>query len=516
MKKQLLFISTFLLLNLTTKAQIGTFDPNFNNGSIFQVGNYGSGQKIISLSNENSLLVNNYGISTPDFQSNSETGYLTSFSMSSSGTGVGTYSSFCELVFMDQFSTFTDFYRSSDGKITVIGLKRQDYSDMYANIVVGRYLTDGSYDETFNWGSFFEYNEDFINFNPKKIGVQSDGKIIIAGEANNSLFLLRLNSNGTVDHSFANNGSKSFYYMNGTGAKINDLKILTNDKILIAGADIDADNSYELNGFVARLSSTGITDSTFGTNGFTKVLFGEQDKASAINSMAITSTGKILVAGYGTYASQPFDRPKGGVLRLSEDGAIDLLQAGIYTHINELYSVFYKIKLLNSGEFLVVGNEGTTTDKMLFCFFDSFGFLNENVDTDGIVSMVGPYNSVNILDCDIQADGKLIFTGTSSQNMQRMTFLGRLLMSESNNNGGGTNGIEEVKSNDFNVFPNPTKEQLTISTLIPTSFKLTDVKGNIIFENSIQKNETISTATLEPGMYFIQSTEGETIKLIKE
>jgi uncharacterized delta-60 repeat protein len=514
MKKQLLFIST-LLLNLTINAQIGTFDPNFNNGSIMQVGNYGSGQKIISLSNENSLLVNNYGISSPDYQSNTETGYLTSFSMSSTGTGVGTYSSFCELISMDQFSAFTDFYKTSDGKITVVGYKREDYQDLYANIVVGRYLSDGSFDASFNGGSFFEYNGDFLNFDPKKIAVQSNGKIVIAGGVGNWLFMLRLNSDGTLDNTFANNGSKTFYYMNGTGATINDMKILSNDKIVIAGADIDADNNFQLNGFVARLTSNGITDSTFGTNGFTKILFGEQDKASAINSMAITSTGKIIVAGYGTYASQPFDRPKGGVLRLSEDGAIDLLQAGIYTHTQEIYSVFYKIKLLNTGGFVVVGNEGTTTDKMLFCFFDSYGYLNTNVDTDGIVSMVGPYNTVNILDFDFQPDGKLIFTGNSSQNMQRMTFIGRLLMSDSNN-GGGTNGIDEVQSNELSVFPNPMKEQLTITTLKPTSYKLTDLKGNILFENSIENNETISTSTLEPGMYFIESTEGQTIKLIKE
>jgi hypothetical protein len=99
--------------------------------------------------------------------------------------------------------------------------------------------------------------------------------------------------------------------------------------------------------------------------------------------------------------------------------------------------------------------------------------------------------------------------------MQRMTFIGRLLMSDSNN-GGGTNGIDEVQSNELSVFPNPMKEQLTITTLKPTSYKLTDLKGNILFENSIENNETISTSTLEPGMYFIESTEGQTIKLIKE
>jgi hypothetical protein len=74
-----------------------------------------------------------------------------------------------------------------------------------------------------------------------------------------------------------------------------------------------------------------------------------------------------------------------------------------------------------------------------------------------------------------------------------------------NLNLGNTVGLESYTNNLFTVFPNPANDFVHLSGVdfIPSEISLTDISGRLILLNS-SNNNTISTANVPGGMYFLQ------------
>ncbi len=122
----------------------------------------------------------------------------------------------------------------------------------------------GDYDPSFGFGGVAV---DLVTgYVPKDVALQPDGKILVTGYRNSSLggksfFLRRYLSNGQTDTSFGNNGAAKVtvpnYRADRRGLKI---VVQANGKIAIAGY---ADDNYA----VWQITSTGGSDTTFGQNG---------------------------------------------------------------------------------------------------------------------------------------------------------------------------------------------------------------------------------------------------------
>lgn len=86
----------------------------------------------------------------------------------------------------------------------------------------------------------------------------------------------------------------------------------------------------------------------------------------------------------------------------------------------------------------------------------------------------------------------------------------------------GTTGLAKASLQNFNVFPNPVKEQLTIQGFIlgNTSYEIYTLDGKLMLDGFILNQETsIEVNALKKGVYFlkIQGAEGTFVqKLIKE
>jgi uncharacterized delta-60 repeat protein len=122
--------------------------------------------------------------------------------------------------------------------------------------------------------------------------LQPDGKIIVAGfytAADRSFAAVRYTVNGTLDNSFAGNGKAgiSFTY----ASQANAVTIQQNGEIILAGqATFHTGVDFAL----ARLTTTGAIDNTFGTAGKVTTDFGSSDAANAV---AMQQDGKIVAAG---------------------------------------------------------------------------------------------------------------------------------------------------------------------------------------------------------------------------
>jgi uncharacterized delta-60 repeat protein len=185
----------------------------------------------------------------------------------------------------------------SDGKIVVAGRVGVD-GGSNPDFGVARFLADGSIDTTFNTsgtaridfgGDVWDEAGDLI--------IQADGKIVLGGITHPAggfrYALARLTNAGIIDTTFGSNGlvSTSFTGSNDFG---HGLAMQSDGKFVIAGVVASSSSNPDFG--LARYSSAGVLDTTFGASGLVRVdFFGAIDNAFDVQ---IQSDGKIVAAGF--------------------------------------------------------------------------------------------------------------------------------------------------------------------------------------------------------------------------
>jgi uncharacterized delta-60 repeat protein len=191
-------------------------------------------------------------------------------------------------------------------------------------------LTAGYFDTTFNQTGKAVYG--FASASPhssdkaEAVAIQSDGKIVIAGEISPSAYsgdigVIRLNPNGTLDKTFGING-ESYVSFNagGRGADtVSSVAIDGSGRIVLAGTGTEANGTHEV--VVARLTPSGSYDQSFGVAGHAYASFSVFGATNyAANAMVLDGQGRIIVAGTATFADGHHDM---GIIRLQSNGYFD-------------------------------------------------------------------------------------------------------------------------------------------------------------------------------------------------
>jgi len=184
----------------------------------------------------------------------------------------------------------------SDGKPVVVG-------DGNSKFVAIRYNLDGTLDKTFGGGivttgvSYGDYSS--------KVLIQPDGKILVAGYANNGnhyrATLLRYNSNGTLDTSFNGGGIVVADLGPVVGGTVSDSAfisgvILQNGQIVLSGY---ADSTPIL----ARYNSNGTPDTSFGTSGLAHPIPSTQANEASAIALAPDGGYYVLASSFGDGSS---------------------------------------------------------------------------------------------------------------------------------------------------------------------------------------------------------------------
>ncbi|MFI1184490.1 hypothetical protein ACH4UT_33825 [Streptomyces sp. NPDC020799] len=214
----------------------------------------------------------------------------------------------------------------SSGNIVVGGFVG---SEPAGSIAFARLTSSGALDTTFNpTGSVpgtVTYRIDPTLGNAvRALVIDSSGKILGAGIAGANPGLIRLNSNGTLDTTFAPTaptpGKEAVSI--GAAGHVFALALLSSGEFLVAGFDATGTTTQD-DFLVAQFTSTGSLDTTFGSSGFTDTDFNSlNDLAFAIG---LQSTGKIVLGG-DTDSTDAFGisgDAKAGWTRYSTSGALD-------------------------------------------------------------------------------------------------------------------------------------------------------------------------------------------------
>lgn len=202
-----------------------------------------------------------------------------------------------------------------DGKILLGGYHND-------NFMMLRYNTDGTLDNTYGTGGLAIANVGVASSYIQSIALQPDGKIVAVGMGFNAsshygFAVARFNTDGTVDNTFADNGSKMINV--GGGNDFGSAVLIQSDnKILLAGHTwIENDPILQYDFAVTRLNEDGSTDNTFGESGtaITNLVYG----GNYVTSMALQPDGKIIVNGNTTEPTAE----NLGIIRYTADGILD-------------------------------------------------------------------------------------------------------------------------------------------------------------------------------------------------
>lgn len=159
----------------------------------------------------------------------------------------------------------------------------------------------GRLDSAFATGGIF-ITRDTLAFDAvaDAVALQNDGKIVVAGEISSLAGVLRLNTNGTLDASFAAGGMVTINVPSGLGGGVQviGVAIQIDGKIVAGISTINSDGSESFS--LARLNPNGSLDGTFGNAGLvTTFPFGQQRSPAVL---ALQPDGKVLLAGDGVMA----------------------------------------------------------------------------------------------------------------------------------------------------------------------------------------------------------------------
>jgi uncharacterized delta-60 repeat protein len=147
------------------------------------------------------------------------------------------------------------------------------------------------------------------------LAVQSNGKILAAGDYNSDFAIARFNTNGTLDTSFGKSGRVVTDFARKTD-RANDIRVLAGDYIIAAGSA--GTNSYRNTG-IARYTPNGQLDTSF-AGGAGKATISVSPANDAAYSIDLQSNGKIVLFGEADGANGYRDF---GLARFNANGTID-------------------------------------------------------------------------------------------------------------------------------------------------------------------------------------------------
>jgi uncharacterized delta-60 repeat protein len=309
-----------------------------------------------------------------------------------------------------------------DGKI-VTAVQGYNYpagtgSDFY----VQRYLADGSLDPDF--GTYGNGGSSRISFTaaydselPRAVALQTDGKIVVAGNTPGGFGIARLNSNGTIDTTFGASGLISFRFASNDAADVEAMAIQTDGRIVLVGTSAD---KFAF----ARLLPSGAFDTTFNGSGKVTISTLSNKNGGSARAMAIQADGKIVGVGIRPALSgKQSTGPDFAIIRLNPNGTLDSgFGSGgkVFTDFAGLDDRAFAVAIDGNGK-LVVGGWGKVgsalgrADIGFYRFaltrYNQNGTLDTTFGSSGKVT-AGPAGYREQIDgLAIQADGKIVGVG---------------------------------------------------------------------------------------------------------
>lgn len=266
---------------------------------------------------------------------------------------------------------------------------------------VARYNTDGSLDTSFGSSGTAQANIGGAE------ALQPDGKILLAGIVRNSsgqaFVLERLNSNGSVDTSFGNQGevttSITSIYNFVNDAVGEDIVVQPNGQIVVDASHVVsvkiARLTYQLTAYidVARYNTDGSLDTSFGNNGVVSTPLPSNFAGIHTDALLLQPNGELIVVADGGFNSEG----QWAMVRYNTDGSLDTSFGSQGIATTPLVSnsratvdgavLYPSTDPVNGGKIAVVGNNPAFSSGPLMARFNTNGSLDTTFGSGGFASL---------------------------------------------------------------------------------------------------------------------------------
>jgi uncharacterized delta-60 repeat protein len=195
-------------------------------------------------------------------------------------------------------------------------------------------------------GSFEKSNGDIV------VVAQVD---FVQGEAT-GIGLVRYTSTGALDTTFGTDGITNTIFPGFTFTPFG-FAVQKNGDILVAGEAIGSGESGRIEFGLARYTSNGILDATFGTGGLVTTLVGT--RVDVPTAMLLQPNGKIVMAGFEV-AQEGIAPGKMSMVRYNSNGTLDTTFGtdGI-SLVTDTITGPDALAMLSNGSYLAVGQNGS-------------------------------------------------------------------------------------------------------------------------------------------------------------
>jgi len=196
----------------------------------------------------------------------------------------------------------------ADGKIVAVGNTGE-------NLFVARYTADGALDRSFGAGGGivpFDFPNS-VSQTARRVVVQPDQKILVAGDDWYGPALARFNPDGSVDATFGIGGRATSSF----GSRDTSALALQQDGRILFGGRLrvtEEPNRGSYDFFVQRLTPDGNPDATFDRD--SAITFDINQGDDLVTGLAEVAGGKVVVAG------------NTGLARFNPDGSLDTTFGG--------------------------------------------------------------------------------------------------------------------------------------------------------------------------------------------
>ena len=482
----------FIFVRISSAATDGDLDPAFGSGGkvTTDFSNRSNGANAIALQSDGKIVVVGDALSAQGPPDICVARYNTDGSLDPSfGTGGRVTTDFAGLSDVG-FAIVVQ----PDGKILVAGAANQAGTSFDFALV--RYNSNGSLDSTFGAGG--KVTTDFNSGldQATSVGLQADGKIVLAGFATAGdahTALARYNTNGTLDPTFGDLGNgKVVTNINNTRDFANALAIQADGKIVVGGSTLTTAGAFVMFS-LARYTASGILDPAFGSGGkvTTQVVSGDGED-DAIFALAIQIDGRIIAAGQANF-SQDF-----GMVRYLANGSLDTsfgTNGIVTTDFNGTTDRAKAIALQIDGKIVLAGAANLTTGStgdFGLTRYNPNGSLDATFGAGGKVTTDFSGNVENGRGIVIQSDNKIVVAGSTAAISQADIGLARYLV---------TVQASDISGRILDTDSAPVEGVAIRLTGAQTRLTITDSQGNYRFD-SVGVNGSYTVTPSRPNYTF--------------
>ena len=308
-----------------------------------------------------------------------------------------------------------------DGKVVLAG-QRSD-SGFYQFTMV-RFLSDGTPDSSFGVNGLVTTVVGQSDAEIYAIDQQSDGKLVVAGygypttAANIDLAIARYTSSGVLDSTFGT-GGVVMVAASGAGDDIaTGVDVCSDGKIVASGTRFPSSGSSQF--ALVRVTSTGALDSTFGTGG--KVVTTLPGGDAQAQSLAALPGGGFVVAGTaGAFGDADFACAKYGPTGVL-DGSFGTSGTGV-VQLGSFGDFCNDVAIDSAGRLVMAGTRLGVSGELALVRLTENGLLDTTFGVSGVAAFdLGPAADVAYA-AAYQPDGRLLVAGDSGQRMALARFL---------------------------------------------------------------------------------------------